>query len=923
MKIADAQKKITTEVLTAFSVCPRKAFLLLCSNEKGTTNEFSRILQSKKEACRNAYIENLQKHVPDIQPYSVCELKKGRAYLTDAVISLENFEADCAVLRKAKAVSALGRFSYEPVSFIGTQSVEKEDKLALMFAGYLLEKIQNKRPEKGTIVTSDNKAHTIKLDKGSKIVTSILEQLQEWVHSSSAEPPPIILSKHCLQCQFQSLCRAKAERDDNLSLLDSISTPKAMNKYYKRGIFTVRQLSFAFKPKRRKKDTKTSKPLTHKVDLQALAIRTGQIYLQEVPAIHRHPVELFLDIEGIPERQEHYLIGLLICDKDMSSYHPFWADSREDEVLIWQQLLEKLKQYPDVPIYHYGSYELRAIERLKKRYAVKEREGEEVTKRLININTFIYGKVYFPTRTNGLKDIGKFIGASWSAPDASGLQSLVWRHYWEETLELEYKRLLITYNEEDCRALKLLTEKLSKIRDRSDAISSFDLARQAERSPPKKGLSKDDNPIHHQFNSILNFSYSSYDKKKIAFRQEEPVENRSERLWSKKGYEGQRKVKPKATKIVQVPPGEYCPKHVCEPVKATKHVSRRLIIDLVFAKNGVKKKITEYIGNQGYCSKCRRKYAPPDIRRYGSNTLYGDSFKAWYVYQRVALRLPYQSIEDVIEEQFGEKISAVSSPFIKDVAIRYVETEKILIERLLKSPFIQADETTINIQGMTQYVWVFTNDKYVIFKLRRSREATIVHDLLDNYRGILVSDFYPGYDSVQCRQQKCWVHLIRDLNNDLWQSPLDAEFGEFILGVRNLIVPIMEAVQKYGLKKRHLTKFKIEVKRFYKSRINDKRYKSELAIKYQKRFERYRESLFTFLEQDGLPWHNNQAESAIRHLAKQRAISGSFRENMTHYYLLLLGIRQTCRFQGKSFLQFLLSGEKDIDQFRSSKRHRP
>jgi hypothetical protein len=38
---------------------------------------------------------------------------------------------------------------------------------------------------------------------------------------------------------------------------------------------------------------------------------------------------------------------------------------------------------------------------------------------------------------------------------------------------------------------------------------------------------------------------------------------------------------------------------------------------------------------------------------------------------------------------------------------------------------------------------------------------------------------------------------------------------------------------------------------------------------------RYRESLFRFLEQDGIPWNNNTAKRAIRHLAVQRKISGA------------------------------------------------
>jgi hypothetical protein len=89
-----------------------------------------------------------------------------------------------------------------------------------------------------------------------------------------------------------------------------------------------------------------------------------------------------------------------------------------------------------------------------------------------------------------------------------------------------------------------------------------------------------------------------------------------------------------------------------------------------------------------------------------------------------------------------------------------------------------------------------------------------------------------------------------------------------------------------------------------------------LALKYQKRFLRYRESLFTFLKEDNIPWNNNAGERAIRHLAVQRKISGTFFESLAPQYLLLLGIMQTCRFQGKSLLKFLLSKEKDIDQFK-------
>ena len=110
------------------------------------------------------------------------------------------------------------------------------------------------------------------------------------------------------------------------------------------------------------------------------------------------------------------------------------------------------------------------------------------------------------------------------------------------------------------------------------------------------------------------------------------------------------------------------------------------------------------------------------------------------------------------------------------------------------------------------------------------------------------------------------------------------------------------------------------MERFYEKTICHRVYESEVTCTYQKRFDRYRKSLFVFLEEDSIPWNNNMAERAIKELAVQRKISGSFFKRVATHYLLLLGIAQSCKFQGKSFLKFLLSREKDVDAFRAAKR---
>jgi len=78
-----------------------------------------------------------------------------------------------------------------------------------------------------------------------------------------------------------------------------------------------------------------------------------------------------------------------------------------------------------------------------------------------------------------------------------------------------------------------------------------------------------------------------------------------------------------------------------------------------------------------------------------------------------------------------------------------------------------------------------------------------------------------------------------------------------------------------------------------------------------------RNGLFTFLNYDGVPWNNNNAEHAIKAFARlRRAIVGLSTGKGNDEYLVLLSICQTCKYSGLDFLSFLLSGETDIGRLR-------
>jgi uncharacterized protein (TIGR03067 family) len=210
---------------------------------------------------------------------------------------------------------------------------------------------------------------------------------------------------------------------------------------------------------------------------------------------------------------------------------------------------------------------------------------------------------------------------------------------------------------------------------------------------------------------------------------------------------------------------------------------------------------------------------------------------------------------------------------------------------------------------------VFAAAEEAVYMLRPTREGGFVAELLKDFRGVLVSDFYAAYDGVACPQQKCLIHLVRDMNQELLNNPFDAELQSVTGPFGALLRAVVQDIDEHGLKRRHLVRHKRDVDRYFES-LAGRAFRSEAAEALRGRLLRSRDKLLTFIEHDGVSWNNNLAENAVRQFAYYReANPGRLKESGLKDYLVLLGLYQTCRYRGVSFLKFLLSGEGDLDAF--------
>jgi hypothetical protein len=256
-------------------------------------------------------------------------------------------------------------------------------------------------------------------------------------------------------------------------------------------------------------------------------------------------------------------------------------------------------------------------------------------------------------------------------------------------------------------------------------------------------------------------------------------------------------------------------------------------------------------------------------------------------------------------------------------ARRYLPAWQAILARIVAVNVAHVDETPINLHDRTGYVWVLASLEEVVYLYRPTREGDFLHELLKPFAGVLVSDFFSAYDALPFQQQRCLLHLIRDLNADILHNPYDGELKGLGSEFGRLLRPIIATVDTFGLKKRHLGKHKAEVGRFFHA-LASRQYGSETAAGYRERLLKNEGRLFTFLDHDGVPWNNNNAECAIKRFACYRRLAdGQIREEGLKDYLLLLSICQTCRYKGVSFLKFLLSGEEGVDQYCQANRRVP
>jgi predicted RecB family nuclease len=901
------------------------------AGQEGTKCDYEIVLADLEQAVRLRVIDRLCRQHSDESLVTGGVLDRsalciGAAYVLDAELRGDSLSIRFDGLKRVKGRSDLGDFHYLPLMFCGTRHIRKPTRLLLEVLGLFLSRIQGIAPTTGVVYCGpQGTPTTVRLTRGLQRAEAVVDEVTRMQRGAAV--PKLVLNSHCQACEFRRQCHAQAVEQDNLSLLRSLKE-KELKRYGRKGLSTLTQLAHTFRPRR--KGRRSNRRSSHRYHaLQALAIRDKRVYILGAPQVPNGAVTIYLDVESNPEEGYVYLVGMIVSDSRGEDRYSFWADGKDQERDIFDQLIGVVARHENPLVFCYGSYERSFIQRMRRQVTPK-RAVDRLLAALVNTLSIVYAHFYFPTYSNGLKDVATFLAQRWSDPDASGLQSIAWRIRWERTHELSWKTKLIEYNLEDCTALRAVTE---FIRNASVAAPAPSDSGRVDAVVPQVMRVQDLDKladtrtwgkvafVHADFEYVNNCAYFDYQRERVFLR-----DGKRRRRYHRRP-EGRlnRKIRPtqridiKASRcptcggrsLVSIPKGQRI-----EGV----NVKVKRAFDLVITPGGVRRKIIECRATAYRCSTCGHCFASERYYRFAKHF---HGLMSWAMYEHVAHRLSAGTLEEIFRDLFGLNISDSEILMFKSLMARfYRPTYKMILARILAGSVLHADETYVKLRTGKGYVWVLASPEEAVFMYRPTRETEFLHEMLRDFDGVLVSDFYAGYDSLPCPQQKCLIHLIRDMNQDLLNSPFDEELQSITKPFGSLLRSIVNTIDEHGLTRRYLNRHTDQVEEFFRM-LSAQSPLSDAAGALRDRLLKWQNKLFAFLRYDSVPWNNNNAENAIKQFAYYREdTTGTMREAGLNDYLVLLSIYQTCRYRGINFLKFLLSRERDIDAFCATKRMR-
>ncbi len=514
MRILDGERVLSPSDLTGFSACAHLTYLdgLVAGGELEQPVRLDPILDvlsrlgGRHEAEVLAGFSEHGLIVVDIAPdtkfradleaaASATEraMRDGADIIYQATFFRDGWVGHADFLKRVPTPSPkFGGWSYEVADAKLARTVKAAALVQLCAYSDQVEHLQGVAPEYVHVLTGDKESHTFRLVSLAAYYRALRERLLNAVDdlSSDTYPEPV---EHCRICRWGARCARRRRADDHLSLVAGMRRDHAQH-LQAAGISTRCELAAM--------PAGTEVPPIGTVALERLRAQAAlqvkgdgvqpplyELLEPELPGEtgpergfvalpEPSPGDLFLDLESDPYALDgglEYLFGVVEVVDGEEVYHPFWAHTRAEERLAFENAIDlvanRLARDPNAHVYHYAPYERTAIQRLMGAHGTREDEVDQIlrSEALVDLYQVVRQSVRLSTESYSLKQVERcyFTREATEVIDAGS--SIVAYEQWLLDNEQRHLDEIQAYNREDCSSLVGLQNWLEMRRTEAEA----------------------------------------------------------------------------------------------------------------------------------------------------------------------------------------------------------------------------------------------------------------------------------------------------------------------------------------------------------------------------------------------------------------------------------------------------------------------
>ena len=478
---------------------------------KGLDDEQAELIKNKGYAHEAAYVSQLREHHSsfidiaargesrdDRHKATVTAMRDGVAIIYQATFVDEPFLGYADFLRRVDKPSNLGDYSYEVLDTKLARTARGKFIIQLAFYTDMLACVQGVVPELMHVVLGDGREEAFRVADYAHYFERLKARFLANVTNPAEGKTYPSPCDHCDLCRWRDICGAQWKADDHLCQVANILKTH-IRKLNASGVKTLAALADlpadAAVPK---VPVPVLNRLRHQASLQLRARLTGHGIVEEIFPDPAAPPEaglrgfarmpepadgdLFFDMEGNPLEVGglEYLFGLYYFEGGKAHFKPFWAHSRAEERISFEQFMDfvtnHLLAHPGAHIYHYAPYEVTALRKLMGLHGTREAEVDNLLRghKLVDLYQVVREAIRVSEPKYSIKNIEHFYLQARSGEVQNAGASIVAYEKWKETQDPKLLQDIADYNEDDVRSTFELRQWLATRRPKALAWARYD-----------------------------------------------------------------------------------------------------------------------------------------------------------------------------------------------------------------------------------------------------------------------------------------------------------------------------------------------------------------------------------------------------------------------------------------------------------------